>query len=84
MKPLPEPTHFSRQILDQTATCHTFNAPLNPGDYRVPFSFVIPENVPASIFFEKSLIWQRPVAHLNYVVDAVIKNMDESIIDHRK
>jgi hypothetical protein len=34
--------YYSRKILHFKGTCFTFQGPLNPGDYTIPFEFTLP------------------------------------------
>jgi hypothetical protein len=42
---------FEKNILGFKGVCFTFQAPINPGDYIIPFEFDLPANIPASILW---------------------------------
>lgn len=42
---------FEKDIIKFKGNCFTFTAPINPGDYVIPFEFDLPANIPSSIIW---------------------------------
>ena len=43
--------YMSKKIMEFKGNCFTFQGPLAPGDYTIPFEFVLPPSIPSSILF---------------------------------
>lgn len=57
--------------------CFTFNAPIIPGDYIIPFEFELPANIPASILWHDSRDWHKnPSCEVNYSITATLITHD--------
>lgn len=69
-----------RYVIDNVFTGHHFYGPLMPGDYAIPFNFVMPGDVPASIIWEDQMNHAKPEAELTYKIRACIINVDGSIM----
>jgi hypothetical protein len=58
-----------RTIFMFTAPCFTFTVPqLQPGDYTIPFSFVMPPNLPSSLQFIRHHMTAKPKAMVKYQI----------------
>ena len=42
---------YWKDLINYDGCCFTFNGPLMPGDYTIPFEFTLPEYAPASIIW---------------------------------
>lgn len=55
--------------------CFVFTTPtLLPGDYAIPFSFSLPQNLPSSIQFYDPKPFAKPKMKVKYFVKALLKN----------
>ncbi len=67
-----------RDIFRYKNPCFVFQAPqLIPGDYSIPFSFMMPANLPSSFQFIDQHNWQRPKGKVKYSIKAMM-------MDHHK
>jgi hypothetical protein len=63
---------FWAMIMNYKATCFTFQGPLNPGDYTIPFEFDLPGSLPASMMWKRRDHRDRPKATVKYSAKARI------------
>ena len=73
-----------RKIIEWRGTCFTFTQLLNPGDYQIPFSFVLPPGLPASIMFKNFHHVDKPKAKIAYYVNAILHNHDGLAMSYRQ
>lgn len=63
-------------LISSKVNAMTFGGPLMPGDYVIPFEFILPLGLPASIMFKNNETLAKPKANIRYGVKAVIENHD--------
>jgi hypothetical protein len=58
---------------------------LVPGDYSIPFSFIIPPDLPSSFQFIDQHIWQKPKGKVKYTIKASMVNADfKELMRHKQ
>ena len=68
---------FKKKILGFKGVCFTFQGPINPGDYIIPFEFELPANIPASIYWHDSNNSDlNPSCEVNYNIIATLITSD--------
>ncbi len=65
------------------AVCFTFQGPLNPGDYTIPFEFTLPNNLPSSIMFKNKFHRDKPSAKVKYNIKAIINTYDKRFLKYK-
>ena len=70
--------------MDYRATCFTFQGPLNPGDYTIPFDFNLPNQLPASILWARKDHHDRPKASVKYSIKARIVTHDKKYLKYKQ
>jgi hypothetical protein len=65
--------------------CFTFGVPtLMPGDYTIPFSFILPSNLPSSMNFKDSHIHAKPKAKVKYHIKAeMLDHSSKAVMKHK-
>ena len=58
------------------ATCFTFMTPLGPGDYTIPFEFDLPNDIPATIMWEKPDSLYKPYCSVKHSIKAELYTQD--------
>lgn len=77
--------YYSKKILHFKGTCFTFQGPLNPGDYTVPFEFTLPSTIPASIIFDGSnRSRDEPWCKVKYTAQAILVTRDKKVIKYKQ
>jgi hypothetical protein len=66
------------------ANCFTFQGPLNPGDYTIPFEFNLPNGIPSSIMFKDKNIREKPSAKIKYSIKAIIHTHDKKMLKYKQ
>ena len=55
------------------APCFQFAIPaLVPGDYVIPFSFVLPHGIPSSLYYKNHSIFEKPKGKVKYHIKAIL------------
>jgi len=74
-----------RDIFKFTAPCFQFQVPqLMPGDYTIPFSFALPQNLPSSFQFMRHEMHQKPKGRVKYSVKATLDDHHgKSMMKHK-
>lgn len=68
--------------LEFKGRCFTFNGPLYPGDYTIPFEFTLPPQLPSSIMYRNDRIRERPKAEVNYRIKAILETIDRRVLKY--
>ena len=64
-----------KDVFKFNAPCFTFSVEtLNPGDYTIPFSFLLPQGLHSSINFKKTDIFASPKAKVKYTIKALLND----------
>lgn len=75
---------FKRKILEFKAPCFTFQGPLNPGDYTIPFEFTLPANIPSSMMYKNPNHRDKPSAKIKYSIRAVVDTHDKKVLKYKQ
>ena len=75
--------YVSKKILQFKGNCFSFQGPLAPGDYTIPFEFTLPQNIPASMLFEKRNAPDEPFVKIKYTVQAILNMQDRSVLKYK-
>jgi hypothetical protein len=71
---------YRKQLIDVRATCFTFpqQQDLAPGDYTIPFEFVLPQNLPSSMILKNRPGYrgERPKAAVKYKLTMIVNMHD--------
>ena len=70
--------------LEFKGRCFTFNGPLYPGDYTIPFDFTLPMGLPASIMYRNDRIREKPKAAINYRIVAILETIDRRVLKYHQ
>lgn len=71
--------HYNtRQSIEFKGKCFTFTGALNPGDYTIPFEFALPENMPASMMWDRYDIHDSPKATVKYHCEATLVTQENT------
>ena len=75
-----------REIFLYTNPVFVFTFPqLLPGDYSIPFSFMMPAGLPSSFQFIDHGIWQQPKGKVKYSIKArMLDHHDKEIMKHKQ
>ena len=57
-----------KKILEFRGSCFTFQGPLMPGDYTIPFEFKLPDCLPSSIMYNNKHHHDKPKAVVKYSI----------------
>lgn len=74
--------NFWKDLVNYEGCCFTFNGPLMPGDYTIPFEFTLPDYSPSSLMWQMPEHYDKPKAFVNYTIEAIITNRDNTILDY--
>ena len=66
---------YHHNIMDYRAICFTFQGPLNPGDFTIPFEFDLQPQLPASIMWARKDHRDKPKAQVKYSVKARLQTI---------
>ena len=72
----PHKEKTEHRIMQFKGTALTFGGPLQPGDYVIPFSFQLPDHMPASIMYKNCHDHNKPKVMIKYKVKAVLHTHD--------
>lgn len=61
-----------------------FEGTLQPGDYTLPFEFMLPASLPASCVFSKSNDFNRPRIKVKYAIKSTISTPDNKAITYKQ
>lgn len=64
--------------------CFTFQGPLYPGDYTIPFEFTLPAQLPASIMYRNDTIRERPKAEVHYRISALLETVERKVLRYHQ
>jgi len=64
--------------------CFTFQEPLVPGDYTIPFEFNLPEGLPSSIMFKQKHMREKPSAKVKYSIKAKVTTHDDKVLKYKQ
>lgn len=75
-----------KEIFKQEVPAFVFTAPLlQPGDYSIPFSFVMPAGLPSSFQYIDQHIWQKPKGKVKYTIKArMIDSHTKELMRHKQ
>ena len=74
---------YEHKHIEFKGVCFTFNGPLNPGDYTIPFEFDLPNDIPGSICFRDDTRMEKPKAEIKYTVKAVLNTVDNRVLKYK-
>ena len=75
---------FKRKILKFKAPCFTFQEPLSPGDFTIPFEFTLPENIPSSMMYKNPNHNNSPSAKIKYSIRALVNTHDNKVLKYKQ
>jgi hypothetical protein len=67
---------FDNRILDFKGTAFQFHETLEPGDYTIPFEFMLPDHIPASIYFKAHHSIEKPKSIVKYTIKGILHGHD--------
>jgi hypothetical protein len=67
---------FHHKILDFKGTAFQFHETLGPGDYTIPFDFMLPDHIPASIYFKAHHSHDKPKSVVKYTIKGILHGND--------
>lgn len=62
-----------KKIMDYKEPAYHFEGPLAPGDYIIPFEFVLPEYMSSSIMWKRLGHHDKPKMHVKYDIKAIME-----------
>ena len=76
--------YYSRKIMHFKGVCFTFQGPLNPGDYTIPFEFTLPANMPSSIIYENRNREDHPWCKVKYTAQAILVMRNNTTLKYKQ
>ena len=64
--------------------CFTFTEMLQPGDYAIPFEFVLPEGIPGSVCYRDDTRMDKPKCEVKYTIKAVLNSNDNRVLKYKQ
>ena len=68
-----------KKIIDFNGTCFVFQYELEPGDFTIPFEFVLPAKIPGSVMFRDDTMRESPRAEVKYYIKSIITYKDNDL-----
>ena len=75
---------FHHKILDFKGTAFQFHETLGPGDYTIPFEFMLPNHIPASIYFKAHHHHDKPKSVVKYTIKGILHGHDGRDLSYKQ
>lgn len=69
--------------IDCKMTAFTFQGPLQPGDYIIPFEFDLPHDVPASVMWKRKDSGNNPSVKVKNTIKAIVHMHDKQVMKYK-